>query len=74
MLRVHARPGELVTNEGILTLGQTDAMYAIAEVYEADIEQVAMGQRATVTSEYGGFSGELSGVVEQVGEEVLSKQ
>ncbi len=72
VLRIHARPGEVIDDEGIVTLGQTDAMYAIAEVYEADLPRVAVGQRATITSEYGGFSGSLSGTVERLGFEVLS--
>ncbi|MGB0561704.1 MAG: HlyD family efflux transporter periplasmic adaptor subunit [Spirulinaceae cyanobacterium] len=72
ILQIHTQPGEVVAAEGIVTLGQTDAMYAIAEVYEADIERVEVGQKATVVSEYGGFAGELVGVVENVGLEVLS--
>ncbi len=72
ILRIHARSGEVIAEEGIVTLGRTDAMYVIAEVYEADIQRVAVGKKATVTSEYGGFSGELSGVVEQLGLEILN--
>jgi len=36
VLKIHARPGEVVSKqeEGILKLGQTDQMYAVAEVYE----------------------------------------
>ncbi len=71
ILQIHTRPGEIVASEGVVALGQTDAMYAIAEVYEGDIQRVAVGQRATIASEYGGFSGELAGVVERVGLEVL---
>ena len=37
VLEVHARQGERVGPDGIVELGQTDAMYAIAEVYETDI-------------------------------------
>jgi HlyD family secretion protein len=50
VLEVHARQGERVGPEGIAELGQTDAMYAIAEVYETDVPRVRVGQRATVTS------------------------
>jgi HlyD family secretion protein len=50
VLDVHARPGELVTPEGILELGNVDRMYAIAEVFETEIGRVEVGQRAQVTS------------------------
>jgi HlyD family secretion protein len=41
-------------------------MYAIAEVYETDIIRVKKGQATTITSEYGGFTGELKGNVSHV--------
>jgi len=68
ILRLNTRVGERVnTEEGIAELGQTREMYAIAEVYETDVLQVQAGQPATVTSEYGGFTGALRGTVDQVG-------
>jgi HlyD family secretion protein len=50
VLDVHARQGERVGPEGIAELGQTGAMYAIAEVYETDVPRVRLGQRAQVSS------------------------
>jgi HlyD family secretion protein len=50
VLEVHAREGERVGEEGIVELGQTHAMYAIAEVYETDIGRVRLGQEAAVHS------------------------
>ncbi|NEQ47659.1 MAG: HlyD family efflux transporter periplasmic adaptor subunit [Leptolyngbya sp. SIOISBB] len=68
ILRLNTRVGERVnTEEGIAELGQTNAMQAIAEVYETDILKVKVGQPATITSEYGGFTGILRGQVEHVG-------
>ena len=67
ILQVYVQPGELVTDHGIVALGQTDQMYAIAEVYETDINRVQVGQSASVKSEYGGFDGTLRGVVEDIG-------
>jgi HlyD family secretion protein len=64
VLDVHARAGERVGAKGILELGATQAMYAIAEVYETDVGRVAVGQRARVTSPV--FAKELSGVVERI--------
>lgn len=73
ILKVHARPGEVVSKqeEGILKLGQTDQMYAVAEVYETDISKILVGQRATVTAE--AFTGKLQGIVDQIGWEIGKK-
>jgi ABC exporter DevB family membrane fusion protein len=65
VLKVHTRAGELISNDGIVELGQTSQMYAVAEVYETDITNVKPGQAATVTSD--AFSQKLSGTVERVG-------
>ena len=67
VLQVHVRPGEIVDQVGIATLGQTDQMYVIAEVHETDINRVKIGQEARIFSEYGGFDSELQGTVEQIG-------
>ncbi|MEL6250199.1 MAG: HlyD family efflux transporter periplasmic adaptor subunit, partial [Cyanobacteria bacterium J06627_15] len=68
ILRINTRVGERVnTQEGIVELGNTEQMVAIAEVYETDITQVAVGQLATLTSEYGGFEGIIRGTVDHVG-------
>ena len=48
VLEVHAHPGERVGTQGIMELGQTDRMYAVAEVYETDITQVKIGQSARI--------------------------
>ncbi|MEN9567284.1 MAG: hypothetical protein RLZZ69_2480 [Cyanobacteriota bacterium] len=75
ILRINTRVGEQVnTEEGIVELGRTDQMYAIAEVYETDIGKVSIGQPATVSSEYGGFTGKLKGEVEHLGLQVGQKQ
>ncbi len=68
ILRLNTRVGEQVnTQEGIAELGQTKQMYAIAEVYEIDIVKVRLGQQAIINSEYGGFSGDIRGKVDQIG-------
>lgn len=75
ILRINTRVGEQVnTEEGIVELGRTDEMYAIAEVYETDIGKVKIGQPATVSSEYGGFTGKLKGTVEHLGLQVGTKE
>lgn len=68
VLGIHTRPGEMVGDRGIVSLGQTRQMYAIAEVYELDIHKVNIGQTATITSST--FPEKLQGTVTQVGLQV----
>ena len=64
VLEIHAYPGERVGPEGIMELGRTDRMYAVAEVYETDITQVEVGQRATV--QVPAMETDLTGKVERI--------
>ncbi len=65
VIAVHAQPGERIGVDGIVEIGQTDRMYAVAEVYETDIAQVKKGQKAVITSP--ALAGPVSGTVESVG-------
>jgi HlyD family secretion protein len=65
VLKIHARPGAKVGDEGIAELGRTDEMYVVAEVYEQDIPRVHEGQRAVVRSPV--LGAELQGRVERIG-------
>lgn len=65
ILKIHTHPGELVANEGIAEIGQTNQMYVVAEVYESDVHQVRPGQRATITSD--SIPGTLHGTVDRIG-------
>jgi HlyD family secretion protein len=71
VLDVHAREGERVGPDGIAELGQTDAMYAIAEVYETDVPRVRVGQRASVTSP--ALPQPVTGTVDRVGLKIGKK-
>jgi HlyD family secretion protein len=51
ILDFHAKVGELVSAEGVCELGRVSQMYAIAEVYETDIRNVKVGQKARVNSD-----------------------
>ncbi|MBD0265436.1 MAG: ABC exporter membrane fusion protein [Tolypothrix sp. T3-bin4] len=75
ILKIHTWEGEIVdSNKGIVSLGQTNQMYAIAEVYESDLPKVHKGQQATITNVSGGSLTEtLQGVVDEVGLEVAKK-
>lgn len=69
VLKIYARLGEKIGDNGIADLGQTDRMVAVAEVYQTDISKIQMGQQAVVTGQ--GFSGEIKGTVAQIGLQVI---
>jgi len=71
VLEVHARAGERVGPDGIVEIGQTDRMYAIAEVYETDIGRVQVGQSAVITSP--AIAGVVRGEVERIGLKIGKK-
>ncbi len=50
ILKIFSRAGEAIGDDGILQLGNTSQMYAVAEVYETDVPRVKVGQPATITS------------------------
>lgn len=70
VLKIHTRPGELVGNQGIISLGQTRRMVAVAEVYELDVSRIREGQAATVISKNKAFPDVLRGKVVEVGLEI----
>jgi len=74
VLRIHARPGERPDAKGILELGATDRMEAVAEVYESDISRVRLGQGATLISENGGVRGQLRARVVRIAPQVRQRQ
>ena len=65
ILYIHAQPGERVGLEGVVEIGRTDQMYAVAEVYETDIIYVREGQKARIISP--ALPGPEMGTVESIG-------
>lgn len=65
ILRVHARPGQRIGDKGVVEMGNTKVMYAIAEVYEADVGRVRVGQ--TVRLRVPSLTQDLHGKVERLG-------
>lgn len=65
ILKVNTRAGERLNPLGIVDIGQTQTMTAIAEIYESDIGKVRLGQSATVTSDV--IEDELQGKVVDIG-------
>lgn len=68
ILEIHTHAGEVVGNDGIVDIGQTERMYAVAEVYQSDITKVKVGQQVRVSSD--SIPGELLGKVERIDSQV----
>ncbi|MDQ2098207.1 MAG: biotin/lipoyl-binding protein [Tychonema bourrellyi B0820] len=71
ILKIHTRPGEKISDNGIADVGKTEQMVVVAEIYQTDISKIKVGQKATINSQ--AFSGELPGTVKEIGLKV-SKQ
>lgn len=72
IIKIHTQEGEKIADQGILTLGQTQQMNAIAEVYQSDILRIQEGQPATITSPV--LPDPLQGTVERIGLQVEQQQ
>ena len=73
VLRIYARPGERPGADGILAVGASDRMEAIAEVYESDIGRIRLGQSASLISENGGFTGKLKAEVVRISPQIRQR-
>lgn len=58
VLKIFMQPGEFVTQMPIMQLGDLSKMVCIAEVYEADVKEIAVGQEVTLRSP--AFSGDYA--------------
>jgi HlyD family secretion protein len=67
ILRIHARAGERIGEQGVVELGQTDPMIAVAEIYESDLLLIKTGQMAIITSSTKAFPNPLQGKVMEIG-------
>jgi HlyD family secretion protein len=69
VLKIHRRPGETIGSMndilGILDLGQTEQMVAVAEVYDSDVGKLRVGQRVTVRAP--SISETLQGKMTEIG-------
>ena len=70
VLKLHAREGERPGAEGVMDVGANQAMQASIEVYESDIARISPDQSVRLTSENGGFRGELTGRVLRISPQV----
>lgn len=62
---IHTRASEVVSNDGIVEIGQTNQMYAVVEVYQSDVHKVLPGQKVQISSN--SLAGELQGKVDRIG-------
>ncbi|MEO0408020.1 MAG: HlyD family efflux transporter periplasmic adaptor subunit [Cyanobacteria bacterium P01_A01_bin.135] len=72
IIAIHTRPGETVESDGIATLGNTDQMMAIAEVYQSDVAQIEVGQPVEITSP--AIPDVVMGTVERIGLQVEQQE
>jgi len=71
ILKIFTKVGEAINSEGILDLGDTTQMYAVAEVYETDVGLVELGQPVRVISRNGAFAENLTGKVAEIGWQIF---
>lgn len=76
ILRVVTRPGEAIGDNGrgqgiLVSLADTREMQVIAEVNEADIQTIRVGQPAKVMSRNQAFKDTLSGRVTAIGQQIF---
>ena len=74
VLKIHSRVGERPSNDGVMEVGASQAMEALVEVYESDINRISVDQLVTLTSENGGFKGTLEGRVERITPQVRQRK
>ena len=72
VIEVHTYAGETVSAEGIVSIGQTQQMMAVVEVYQDDIDKIEPGQTVTLTST--AISDTLEGTVQRVGLQIGQQQ
>jgi len=65
VLNVITHTGEMVSNDGIVEIGQTKDMYAVAEVYQSDVGKIKPGQKVQISSN--SLPSDLQGKVDWVG-------
>jgi len=68
ILKITARPGDRVGLEGILDMADTSKMIVIAEVYQTDMPEIYIGQKAAISAD--GFERTGKATVYELGTEV----
>lgn len=69
ILKIYTRPGEKVAEDGFADVGRTQSMFAVAEIYQSDINKIHLGQSVSITAD--AMPGcHLAGTVKRIGQEV----
>jgi len=58
-------------NQAVLSLGNTQRMQVVVEVYETDIGLVQVGKKAAIRSRNGAFEGTLTGTVSDIAQQIF---
>jgi HlyD family secretion protein len=74
VLRILAQVGERPDGKGLLEVGASQRMEAVAEVYESDIGRIRVGQPVSLESESGGFKGRLAARVLWISPQVQQRE
>lgn len=72
VIDIHTKEGETVGSDGIATVGQTQQMTAVVEVYQDDIHKIEVGQSVVMTST--AIDDTLRGTVERIGLQIGQQQ
>ena len=73
LIKIYSWPGMSQTDDGLALAGETQNMQVWAQVYQTDINQIYIGQKANITAESGGFKGELAATVKSIIGQVSEK-
>lgn len=68
ILKINARPGDKVGDDGLLEMADTSRMVVVAEVYQTDMRDIRIGQKATISAD--GFPGSVQANVYQINSQV----
>ena len=66
VLKIDARAGERPNPYGMIKVGETDNMTAIAQVDEQNIGKISLGQKVSIRSENRSFAGNIYGRVKYI--------
>ncbi len=69
ILKINARPGDKVGDDGLLEMADTSRMVVVAEVYQTDMRDIRVGQKANISAD--GFQGSVPATVYQINSQVL---
>ncbi len=68
ILKLIARPGDKIGDDGLLEMADTSQMIVNAEVYQTDMPGIFKGQKATISAD--GFKGSITATVYQINAQV----